>query len=48
MNKIQALDSFWNSFGLRAYDSMSVPDDAELPRITYSSSGSSTITEPVV
>lgn len=35
MNKVQALNSFWNSFGLKAYDETSVPDDAQLPYITY-------------
>lgn len=37
MNKIQALHSFWNSFGLKAYDETDVPDNAELPYITYES-----------
>lgn len=36
MNKIQALTSFWNSFGLTAYDENTVPDDAQLPYITFS------------
>ena len=35
MNKIQALNQFWNSFGLTAYSENSVPDDAQLPYITY-------------
>lgn len=35
MNKVQALDDFWNSFGLNAYDENSVPENAELPYITY-------------
>ena len=35
MNKIQALHAFWGSFGLKAYDETSVPDDAQLPYITY-------------
>ena len=35
MNKIQALHSFWSGFGLKAYDENSVPDDAQLPYITY-------------
>ena len=35
MNKVQALDKFWNSFGLLAYDENSVPEDAKLPYITY-------------
>lgn len=36
MNKYQALNAFWNSF-LTAYDETTVPDDAELPYITYES-----------
>ena len=36
MDKGQAIHSFWSSFGLTAYDENSVPDNAEMPRITYS------------
>lgn len=36
MDKEQALDSFWNSFGIPAYDETSVPQDAVEPYITYS------------
>jgi len=35
MDKIQAIQSFWSSFGLPAYDNSTVPDDAEMPYITY-------------
>ena len=35
MDKAQAINSFWNSFGLVAYDENSVPDDAKFPYITY-------------
>lgn len=35
MDKAQALNSFWSSFGLTAYDEQTVPDDASLPYITY-------------
>lgn len=35
MNKVQALTSFWNGFGLKAYDETSVPDTAVLPYITF-------------
>lgn len=35
MNKIQALNAFWNSFNIPAYDENSVPDDAVLPYLTY-------------
>lgn len=38
MNKIQALHSFWNGFGLKAYDETSVPDGTQLPYITYEAS----------
>lgn len=36
MDKIQALNDFWNGFNLIAYDESTVPDDASLPYITYS------------
>ena len=36
MNKEQALQSFWASFTIPAYDESTVPDDAQLPYITYS------------
>lgn len=35
MDKAQALHSFWSSFGIPAYDTSTVPDEAELPYITY-------------
>lgn len=35
MNKMQTLHAFWSSFGLKAYDENSVPDDAKLPYLTY-------------
>lgn len=38
MDKWQGLDSFWNSFGIPAYDELTVPDEAELPYITYQAS----------
>lgn len=38
MNKDQALDTFWNSFGWPAYDQNSVPDDVKFPYITYNES----------
>lgn len=51
MNKMQALHSFWNGFGLKAYDENSVPeyvDDGEgnqiklvPPYLTYESSSDS-------
>ena len=35
MDKLQALNKFWNSFGIPAYDQFTVPDNAEQPYITY-------------
>ena len=35
MDKVQALTSFWNSFGLKAYDVSSVPDNAVMPYMTF-------------
>ena len=35
MDKAQAIHAFWSSFGLTAYDEMTVPDDAQMPYITY-------------
>jgi len=35
MDKAQAINSFWSSFELKAYEQNSVPDGAELPYITY-------------
>lgn len=36
MNKWQAINSFWNGFDIPAYDENSIPDDVELPYISYS------------
>ena len=35
MNKAQTINSFWNSFGIPAYDMYAVPNDAQMPYITY-------------
>lgn len=35
MDKAQALNTFWNSFNIPAYDSQTIPEDATLPYITY-------------
>lgn len=40
MDKAQALHSFWNSFGMKAYDENTVAENASFPRITYSVSTS--------
>ena len=36
MTKAQALQQFWQSFGLPAYDENTVPQTAVMPYITYS------------
>lgn len=36
MDAEQAIQDFWSSFGVNAYDENSVPDDATMPYITYS------------
>ena len=36
MDKEQALQKFWESFGIPAYNDTTVPDDAVMPYITYS------------
>lgn len=36
MDKAQAIHEFWSSFGIPAYDETDVPDDAQMPYITYS------------
>lgn len=35
MDKSQALNEFWNSFGIPAYDQYTVPDRTPMPYITY-------------
>ncbi len=35
MDKSQSIHEFWSQFGLIAYDENTVPDDAEMPYITY-------------
>ena len=35
MDKAQSLQSFWEGFGLPAYDMRNVPIDAKVPYITY-------------
>lgn len=41
MDEFQALHQFWSSFDLPAYDENTVPDNAALPRLTYSVSKAS-------
>ena len=38
MDKAQALQTFWSSFDLPAYDVNSVPSTAQMPYITYEAS----------
>jgi hypothetical protein len=35
MDKAQAINEFWNGFDIPAYDENSVPDNAEMPYLTY-------------
>lgn len=35
MDKAQAIHAFWSSFELTAYDENTVPDNAQMPYITY-------------
>ena len=35
MDKSQALNDFWNSFEIPAYDQYTVPDRTQMPYITY-------------
>lgn len=39
MDKWQAQDAFWGSFGIPAYDQNTVPESAEMPYITYEAVG---------
>lgn len=36
MDKGQAVQWFWSRFGLNAYDQYTVPEDSQMPYITYS------------
>ena len=36
MDKAQAIHNFWSGFGLKAWDELTVPDNAPMPYITYS------------
>ena len=40
MDKWQSLQTFWESFGIPAYDESSVPDNAVMPYITYTAEAS--------
>lgn len=35
MDKAQALYNFWSSFDIPAYDENTIPEDAQMPYITY-------------
>ena len=45
-DKWTAINTFWNGFGLKAYDENTVPGNAVMPYITYSAS-ISMLDEPV-
>lgn len=47
MDKWQALQEFWESFSIPAYDEATVPDDATMPYITYNATVDS-LNKPVV
>lgn len=47
MTKEQALHNFFNSFGITGHRNTSVPDDAVLPYLTYTSQVSSIMEDPV-
>lgn len=38
MDKSQAINSFWNSFGIPAFDQYTVPEDVSMPYITFEAS----------
>jgi hypothetical protein len=38
MDKFQAINSFWSSYELPAYDENDLPDEAQMPYITYAAS----------
>lgn len=38
MDKWTAINTFWNSFSIPAYDAYTVPDTAQMPYITYEAS----------
>ena len=46
MNEIQALHNFWSGFDWVAYDESTVPENADMPRITYNVS-TANFDEPV-
>lgn len=46
-DKWQGLQGFWSSFGIPAYDEDTVPDDAQMPYITYAAV-TSTFETPVL
>lgn len=48
MNRQAALHSFFNSLGLRAYPSDSVPQGAEMPYLTYTLSVSDSMGETAI
>ena len=47
MDKAQAINAFWNSFGLPAYDERTLPDSVKMPYITYEV-GTASLDEPII
>lgn len=47
MDKAQAINTFWNSFLLPAYDARTVPENINLPYITYDVS-TAELDEPIL
>lgn len=47
MDKAQAINAFWNSFDLPAYDERTVPENVKMPYITYEMSTAS-LDEPIL
>lgn len=47
MNKFQAVQTYWSSFGLPAYNELTVPSDAQMPYFTYES-GVGSLNGPMV
>lgn len=47
MDKAQAINAFWNSFGLPAYDERTLPESVKMPYITYEV-GTASLDEPII
>lgn len=47
MDKAQAINAFWNSFGLPAFDERTLPETAKMPYITFEV-GTASLDEPIM